>query len=95
MSEFIEKICQPPIGFIVEGDGEYYCYPSLVCRILRKRGFDIPIVNAGGCGSLVKRLDDHLDSLVLSKHPYNIIVTLDLKDMLSEHFYSDCKQLIL
>ena len=25
---------RPKFGFIVEGEGEFYCYPSLVCRFV-------------------------------------------------------------
>ncbi len=35
-------IARPPIGFIVEGHGEYNCYPSLVQRIVGAKGFHIP-----------------------------------------------------
>jgi len=81
MSEGVSLPNRPPIGFIVEGHGEYNCYPSLVSRIVDGDGFKIPRVNAMGCGNIVRHLDRQLRPLVLADHPYRVIVTLDLSSL--------------
>jgi len=85
---------RPPIGFIVEGYGEFNCYPSLISKIAGAVGFKIPIVNAGGCGSLIKRLGDQLTDLFLADSPENVVVTVDLKDALSQGLASSHEDLI-
>jgi hypothetical protein len=93
MSEEITLLCRPPVGFVVEGHGEYNCYPSLVCRIIDGAGLNVPRVNAGGCGNIVRHLGEQLKALVLAHHPYHIIIGLDLKDLLERGLYGDCRQL--
>jgi hypothetical protein len=93
MSEGIDLVRRPPLGFIVEGHGEYNCYPSLVCRIVEAKGFNVPRVNAGGYGNIARHLGDQLHALVLAHHPYHVIVTLDLKDVVDAGLYSDCADL--
>jgi len=95
MIDQAEKIHLPPLGLIVEGEGEFHSYPSLVCRILNLPQLHIPIVNACGVGNLVRHLEDQLNSLVRLRHPYDIIVSIDLKDVIDQHLYSDCAQLKL
>jgi hypothetical protein len=95
MIDPVEKLHSPPIGLIVEGEAEYHCYRSLVCRIINIPGLHVPIVNAGGIGNLVRHLDDQLNALVLSNHPYNVIISIDLRDVIRQHLYSDCAQLKL
>lgn len=85
---------RPPIGFIVEGHGEYNCYPSLFCRISNSTGFKIPIINAGGCGSIIRRLGDQLNDMLAMSSPESIIITVDLKDVLHQNFASDYDELI-
>ncbi len=85
---------RPPIGFIVEGHGEYNCYPSLFCRIVDARGIHVPRVNAGGCGSIVKRIDEQLTDLFLASNPLNVIVTVDLHDVLEKGLANDCVELV-
>ena len=74
----------PPIGFIIEGHGEFNCYPSLLCRIVGQSGFKVPRVNAGGCGSVVRILAEHLNDLLLVDNPRHIVVTVDLIDILRQ-----------
>jgi hypothetical protein len=93
MIERLERIQRAPIGFIVEGEGEFYCYPSLVCRVLDKRGLYCPVVNAGGYGNIIRHLDDQLTSLTLRCNPCNVIVTVDLKDALDRGLCNDCADL--
>lgn len=95
MSETASAINRAPIGFIVEGHAEYHCYPSLVCRIVNSKGFPVPRVNARGCGNIVRRLADQLKFLVLAHHPYHVIITLDLKDVLDEGLYGTCAELLV
>ena len=84
---------RPPIGFVVEGRGEYDCYPSIVSRILSAKGFKLPRVNAGGYGNIVRHLGDQLNALVLADSPFHVIVTVDLKEVLDEGLYNTCAQL--
>jgi len=93
MNDQIPLQVRPPIGFVVEGRGEYYCYPSLVCRIVGASGFKVPRVNAGGIGSVVRNLPDQLAALVLADHPFHVIVTMDLKDVLAQALCCDCHHL--
>lgn len=83
-----------PVGFIVEGHGEYNCYPSLFCRIVNVNGIKVPRVNAGGCGSIVKRIKEQLTDLFLVESPLNVIVTVDLHDVLAQGLATTCVELI-
>lgn len=87
-------INRPPVGFIVEGDGEYNCYPSLFCRIVNVNGINVPIVNAGGCGSIVKRIKEQLTDLFLIDSPLNVVVTVDLDDVLRQRLATTCVDLL-
>lgn len=85
---------RPPVGFIVEGHGEHNCYPSLFCKINNSSGFKVPVINAGGCGSIVKRLPQQLNDLLTVDSPEHVIVTVDLKDVLSQNLAQSEEQLI-
>lgn len=85
---------RPPIGFIVEGHGEYNCYPSLFCKISDGSGFKIPIVNAGGCGGILKHLGEQLSNLLMTDSPESVIITVDQKDALHQGFAEDHDDLI-
>ncbi len=85
---------RPPIGFIVEGHGEYNCYPSLFCKISNSSGFKIPIVNAGGCGGILKHLGEQLSNLLMADSPESVIITVDLKDSIHQGFAVDHADLI-
>jgi len=93
MHETILPVNRPPIGFIVEGHGEYNCYPSLVCRVVNSTGFPVPRLNAGGYGKITSHLADQLRDLVLTHHPYHVIITLDLREVLAGGLYSSCAEL--
>jgi hypothetical protein len=93
MSERSLLVARPPLGFVVEGQGEFNCYPSLVCRVVDASGFAIPIVNAGGYGNITRHFGDHLGHLALAYHPYHVIVTMDLKDALEAGLYESCESL--
>ena len=85
---------RPSIGFVVEGAGEYHCYPSLVNRIAETDGCFYPRVNAGGCGASLTNLEENLSDLVKSHHPHSIIVTLDLSDIINGGHFETCTELL-
>jgi hypothetical protein len=93
MTEAIPPFNRPPIGFIVEGDGEYNCYPSLVHRIVNSSNFLVPRLNAGGCGKIFRSLQELLTNLVITSHPFHILITVDLKDGLGKYQYNSCRDL--
>jgi len=87
-------IDRPPLGFVVEGHGEFHCYPSLFCRVVGLCGpILIPRVNAGSCGALVTRLKEQLTALNLVHKPLEVIITVDLADVLKQGIYLDCGSL--
>lgn len=71
------------VGFIVEGHGEYYGYPPLASKIVGTP-LNVFCLRAKGCGDILKNLEEHLDDMVLSHHPWSVIVTVDMVDCLSE-----------
>ncbi len=95
MTNTISNINRPPIGFIVEGTGEYNAYPSLVSRILAVNNLHLPIVNSGGCGTIYRNLGRLLSNLILTYHPLNIIVTVDLIDAIKQKMHKNCEELRL
>lgn len=84
---------RPPIGFVVEGQGEFNAYPSLVARITGALGVHFPCVNAGGYGNIVRHVDEYVDRLVRYKHPFHVIVTVDLRDVIRDGLFSSCREL--
>ncbi len=85
---------RPPFGFIVEGTGEYLAYPSIVARIVKESGFNIPRVNAGGFAQVVHHLEEHLSDIVATYKPLSILITVDLIDVLYNKTARDCSELI-
>lgn len=88
-------ITRPPVGFIVEGDGEYNCYPSLFCRIVNITKVSIPIVNAGGCGSLIMNLEEQLNSLMEAHDPLSVIITVDHEDAIKQKLANSTQELLI
>jgi Domain of unknown function (DUF4276) len=86
---------RPPLGFVCEGAGEHATFPSLVSRIVNAVGFSIPCVNTEGYGGILKNLEEHLDDLTLSDHPYTIVVGIDLRDVIRAGLFPDCVTLRL
>lgn len=82
-------VSRPPIGFIVEGHGEYDSYPTIVSKIVGN-GYFIPRVNAKGNGGILKHLSEHLDDLVTASHPHEIIITIDLQDNIGTMGIDNC-----
>ena len=89
-----EENMNQPIGFIVEGHGEHNCYASLFCRIVDSNGFKVPIVNAGGCGGIVRRIKEQLNDLLLADKPLTVIITVDLCDVLDQRLASSHEEMI-
>jgi hypothetical protein len=85
---------RPVIGFIVEGDGEFKSYPSLVNRILDIQNCYIKALNAKGAGSIVNNLEKHLDDLVIHFKPVNVIITIDLRDNINDGTCQSCTHLV-
>ncbi len=94
MTEDLALHHRPPIGFVVEGDDEYHSYPSLVVGITGEHGFKIPRLNAGGCGAITRDLPAQLRDMTLAEHPYQILVTVDLIDVIRAGLYSNCAELL-
>ena len=84
---------RPPLGLIVEGHGELASFPSLVAAITGHQGLHVPIENARGYGGVVSNLQDHLDDLVSIKHPWGVIVCVDLRDPLCDGLFATCADL--
>lgn len=84
---------RPPIGFIVEGMGEYNSYPSLFSRIVNNDHLYIPRINSGGYGGITSNLKEHLSDITLAYHPYTLFITLDLIDVIKANLFNDCSAL--
>lgn len=76
---------RPPIGMIVEGRGESAAFPAVVAKIT-KCALDVRVLPADGCGDIVKNLEDLLSDMVIVHHPYSIIITLDLGDIVGKDY---------
>src|SRR5262245_24189055 len=88
-----EIVNRPPLGCIVEGRGEYYCYPVFISRIVNSQNVRVPIATADGNGSIIKNLDSLLRSIIVF-HPLSIIITIDLRDVVRDGQYKDCVELM-
>ena len=89
MPETLSIWTRPALGFVVEGAGEFECYPSLAARLTNDQGWGV-CVNAGGFGSIISALDEHLTDLVIVHHPVAVIITVDLGDVLNNLDLDDC-----
>jgi hypothetical protein len=87
-----EPIQLPPVGFVVEGDGEYQSYPSLAAKLL-DGGYHFPIANAGGYGNLIGRVGEQLTDLCRRYSPYTAIVTIDAVDSVKDGLFPNCAAL--
>lgn len=81
-----------PLCILVEGAGEYACFPSLVARITPQVPFS-RVSRASGCGDVVVNLHSHLDDMTKLYHPMNVMITVDLSDVL-KRYYKDCQEAI-
>ena len=87
---FLRMISSPtPVAFIVEGHGEFEAYPSLAQRITGS-AINYPCVNAVGYSGITSNLSAKLSRLVITHHPDNVIITLDLRDTIIGGVYRDC-----
>lgn len=81
---------RPPLGFLVEGHGEFHCLPLLVRRGIWGTHGDIPTARARGAGDLIANLERHLDNLTEFGHPVSLVAALDSRDAQVELRLSDC-----
>jgi len=86
-------LSRPPVGFIVEGTGEYLAYGNIVRKGVRAAHGKLPIVNSYGCTALLHDLEQSLVDLTLAHHPVTIIVTLDMRDPIQAAIFPDCLSL--
>ena len=81
---------RPPIGYIVEGRGEYHCYPSLFSKLdTNWEGF-IPKIKTRGNGDIVSNLDEHLRHLAKHYYPITVLICIDLREAVRSHRFKDC-----
>lgn len=81
---------RPPVGLVVEGDGEYASYPSIISSLLAGAGPRlVPRVNAGGIGAIFTDIGSLLDDLVSAHKPVSVIVTYDSVDSIDRIFDGD------
>lgn len=79
-----------PIGFVVEGVGEFHAYQPIVRKGITAAHGQIPIANAFGNGTIRKSLEDKLIEVVKTGYPVVVIVTLDVRDALADPRYDHC-----
>lgn len=84
---------RPFLGLIVEGDGEYSTFPSIINRLISTRGTFIPIQNARGIGNIIRNIEGFLDDIVIARKPKSVIVTFDLRDALKNIKYDTCQSI--
>lgn len=86
---------RPPIGLIVEGEGEYYSFPSIISNLLGNGQCPFcPRVNAGGNGNIYRHLDRYICSLVSAYKPYSVIICTDLVDYVNQGIVNNCRELL-
>lgn len=83
-----------PVGYIVEGFGEYHSFNSMFCKITGK-SFRTPCSKPKGYGRILKSLEVELTDLVIAHSVAVVVVCIDLKDVLSNpaHGFNDCAEL--
>lgn len=72
-------------GFILEGHGEYNCYPSIITRSLDVTCMKIPSVNAGGITNIFAHFDEQLCDLLTVDKPYHVYICFDQIDVLKRY----------
>jgi hypothetical protein len=82
-----------PLGFIVEGHGEYNAFPTMVVKILGCRLF-VPIANAGGCGAITNNLSQQLYDFLLIYNSQFLYICIDLIDVIKANQFSNCSELL-
>lgn len=84
---------RPPIGFVVEGETEFLAFEIIIRNGISGVHGGLPLVNARGCGSIVKYLEEHLTDLARLHGPWAIVVCVDLIDVLRERLFDTCAAL--
>lgn len=84
-----------PLGLIVEGDGEFHSFPSLIARIKNEHPGYLPIVNANGYGNITCRaqLQNRLNNLLRVNCINKIIICLDALDPIRDKIVQSCIEL--
>lgn len=55
-----------PVGFVVEGKGEFQCFPVFLSKISGLNGIKVPINQPQGYGRILSAIESELDDLVCS-----------------------------
>ncbi len=90
----ISYYSRPPVGFIVEGRGEFDSYPSILSKIIGASFLNLPRINARGNGGIIRRLHEHLADIVTTHKPVSVMVTVDLVDLIDQGVVSTCAELL-
>ena len=87
---------QFPVGFIVEGRGEYNSFNALFYGITGVSA-RTPCSRPQGYGRILKSLEAELTDLVVTHSVARVVVCIDLKDVVSNknHGFEDCAALRL
>lgn len=80
------------LGLIVEGDGEFHAFPSLISRVKQQQLGKLPIVNANGYGNITCRTQLHrrLNSLLSLNCIDKIIICIDALDPIRDGLVANC-----
>jgi len=93
MNEDVWRVCnRPAIGFIVEGDGEYAVYPSLVARVLKTHGLYVRVQNAAGFSNIHSHLEELLTRQIALCHPLTMVIALDAQDPVRAGLHCSCEE---
>jgi len=90
----ISYYSRPPVGFIVEGRGEFDSYPSLLSKVIDESSLNFPRINARGNGGIIRHLHEHLSDIVKTHKPVSVMVTVDLIDLVDEGIFTTCAELL-
>ena len=82
-----------PLGFIVEGHGEYNAFPSMVTNITGYKIY-VPILNAGGFGAITNNLSQQLIDFLLMYEAQFLFVCIDLIDVKKANLFHSCNELL-
>jgi len=83
-----------PIGFIVEGHGEFKSFPSLFSKLKCPWSVPPPRIRAQGNGDIICNIKERLTDMANSYSPLTIIICLDLLDAIRQYEWcTSCKDL--
>ncbi|WP_124552570.1 DUF4276 family protein [Methylophilus methylotrophus] len=83
------------LGLIVEGDGEYQAFPSIISRIIGAPVGKLPRVNANGYGNITcrNRLQKLLSSLLSLDCVQKVIICVDAMEPIKDEIVRNCVEL--